>query len=217
AVQQAVDPRTKIIFLCNPNNPTGTLTPESAIRELAQLGPLLVVDETYHEFCGFTAAPLLDEFENIVVLRSLSKWAGLAGIRLGYGLMAPQLVDRLMAIKPPYNLSAPGEAALYASLEDTDLLLQRVRTIVEERVRLEGILARLPGVHTYPSKGNFLLCRFTTVPAARIQDQLARRGLFVRYFSAPPIQDCVRVSVGLPEHTDRIVAALQEVLAPSAR
>jgi len=215
AVKKAVDARTKIIFVCNPNNPTGTLTPESAIRQLAGLGPLVVVDETYHEFSGFTAAPLLDEHENLVVLRSFSKWAGLAGIRLGYGMMSPDLVQQLMAIKPPYNLSVASEVALYASLDDTDVLLQRVRTIVEERVRLEGFLHGLPGIHVFPSKGNFLLCRINTMPAKQVQEHLARRGLFVRYFSTPPIQDCVRITVGLPEHTDRIVAALSEVLHPT--
>lgn len=214
AVQQAVDARTKIIFLCNPNNPTGTLTPEWAIRRLAELGPIIAVDETYHEFSGFTATPLLDEYENLVVLRSFSKWAGLAGVRLGYGLMAPRLVDQLMAIKPPYNLSAASETALHASLEDTDLLLQRVRTIVEERVRLEAMLSKLPGIHVFPSKGNFLLCRFTAVPASRVQDELARRGLFVRFFSTPPIHDCVRITAGLPDHTERLVAALGEILQP---
>jgi histidinol-phosphate aminotransferase len=105
-----------------------------------------------------------------------------------------------------------SELALFATMEDTDLLLQRVRTIVEERVRLEGLLHRLPGVHVVPSKGNFLLCRVNTVPAKQVQEHLARRGLFVRYFSTPPIQDCVRITVGLPEHTDRIVAALGDVL-----
>ncbi|MSQ11982.1 MAG: histidinol-phosphate transaminase [Dehalococcoidia bacterium] len=215
AAQRAISSRTKIIFLCNPNNPTGTLMPESTIRSLAELGPLLVVDETYHEFCGSTAVPLLSEYENLVVLRSFSKWAGLAGLRLGYGVMAPQLVQQLIAIKSPYNLNAAAEAALYATLDDTDLLLQRVRTIVEERVRLEGLLATLPGIRHYSSKANFMLCRFSGAPAHHVQQELAKRGLIVRHFSTPPIQDCLRISVGLREHTDRIVEALRQILPPS--
>jgi histidinol-phosphate aminotransferase len=211
-VRGAVNGRTKLIFLCNPNNPTGNLSPEWAIRELAELGPLLVVDETYHEFSGFTAAPLVAEHPNLVVLRSFSKWAGLAGLRLGYGIMAPELVQRLMAIKQPYNISTATEAALYASLEDTDLLLQRVRKLVEERVRLETMLHKMPGIQVFPSKGNFLLCRVARRPARQVQEALARQGLFVRYFSAPPIEDCLRITAGFPEHTDRLVAALQQIL-----
>lgn len=212
AIRRRVHDRTKIIFLCNPNNPTGNLTPESTIRQLAELGPLLVVDETYHEFCGFTAAGLLDEFENLVVLRSLSKWAGLAGMRLGYGIMSPELVHQLMVIKQPYNISVASEVALFASLDDTDTLLQRVRTIVEERERMVAQMKKQRGIRVFPSKGNFLICRLTTKPAQQVHLELAKRGLFVRYFNTEPLKDCLRITVGLPEHTDRLAAALREIL-----
>jgi histidinol-phosphate aminotransferase len=144
AVRAAVNPRTKLLFLCNPNNPTGTLTPESTVRELLSLGPVVVVDETYHEFCGFTVAHLVPEYDNLVVLRSLSKWAGLAGVRLGYGIMTPKLVTYIMGIKQPYNISVPAQTALFATLQDTDLLLQRVRSLVEERERMRGCTATHP-------------------------------------------------------------------------
>jgi histidinol-phosphate aminotransferase len=117
------------------------LTPEADVRELLELGPVVVVDETYHEFSGFTVAHLVDEYDNLVVLRSLSKWAGLAGVRLGYGIMTPKLVDYMMGIKHPYNISVPAQAALFATLQDTDLLLHRVRSLVEERERMRGMLA----------------------------------------------------------------------------
>ena len=212
AVGQAVDDRTKLVFLCNPNNPSGNVSPESCVRDLLDLGLMVVVDETYHEFCGFTVAHLVPEYENLIVLRSLSKWAGLAGLRLGYGIMAPFLVERLMAIKQPYNVSTSAEAALFASLEDTDLLLHRVRLLVEERERMVARLQELPGVHCYPSKANFVLCRLPEGTAPWLQGELARRGIFVRHFSAPRVSDCLRISSGRPEHTDALVDAMKELL-----
>ena len=211
AVRAAVNPRTKLLFLCNPNNPTGTLTPESTVRELLSLGPVVVVDETYHEFCGFTVAHLVSEYDNLVVLRSLSKWAGLAGVRLGYGIMTPKLVEYIMGIKQPYNVSVPAQTALYATLQDTDLLLQRVRSLVEERERMRGLLEDSLGVHCYPSKGNFLLCKFPEGQAPELQAKLAKRGIFVRRFGENRLGDCLRISSGKPGDTDALVGALREL------
>ena len=212
AVRRAVGPRTRIIFLCNPNNPTGTLSPESTVRELLELGPLVVVDETYHEFCGFTVAPLVAEYEHLLVLRSFSKWAGLAGLRIGYGIMSPTLAGYMMAAKTPYNVSVAAQAALFASLEDTDLLLQRVRLLVEERERMKAMLEGLPGVRCSSTKANFVLCRFPAGQGARVHGALADRGIIVRAFDDPRLADCLRVTAGTPEHTDALMAALTEAL-----
>jgi histidinol-phosphate aminotransferase len=211
AVRAAVNPRTKLLFLCNPNNPTGTLTPESTVRELLSLGPVVVVDETYHEFCGFTVAHLVPEYDNLVVLRSLSKWAGLAGVRLGYGIMTPKLVTYIMGIKQPYNISVPAQTALFATLQDTDLLLQRVRSLVEERERMRGLLEDSLGVHCYPSKGNFLLCKFPKGQAPELQAKLAKKGIFVRRFGDDRLGDCLRISSGRPADTDALINALKEL------
>ena len=212
AIRAAINPRTKLLFLCNPNNPTGTLTPEADVRELLSLGPVVVVDETYHEFSGFTVAHLVDEYDNLVVLRSLSKWAGLAGVRLGYGIMTPKLVDYIMGIKQPYNISVPAQTALFATLQDTDLLLQRVRSLVEERERMRGMLGDSLGVTCLPSKGNFLLCRFPDGQAPGLQAKLAKKGIFVRRFSDSRLGDYLRISSGRPHETDALVNALKELV-----
>jgi histidinol-phosphate aminotransferase len=212
AVRRAVGANTKAIFVCNPNNPTGNLSPESYIRELLALGPMVVVDETYHEFSGFTVAPLVSEHDNLVVMRTLSKWAGLAGLRVGYGIMPPRLAEYMMAVKTPYNISVAAQAALLATLEDTDLLLQRVRTIVEERERMGSLLEQMPGVRCLPSRANFLLCRFPPGRAYGLQSELAGRGIFVRYFSSPRLRDYLRITAGKPEQTDAVLAALRELL-----
>lgn len=212
AIQLAISPRTKLLFLCNPNNPTGTLTPEAEVRELLSLGPVVVVDETYHEFSGSTVAHLVHEYDNLVVLRSMSKWAGLAGVRLGYGIMAPELVGYMMGIKHPYNTSVAAQVALFATLQDTDLLLQRVRLLVEERERMRGMLEDSLGVTCMPSKGNFLLCRFPDGQARELQMKLAKKGIFVRWFSDERLTNYLRISSGKPAETETLVDTLKELM-----
>ncbi len=213
AVRKAVQPNTKIIFLASPNNPTGNPATVEQVRALLALGPLVVADEAYHEFYGKSLLPLVKDHPNLIVLRTFSKWAGLAGLRIGYGVMDPQLVRTLMVMKPPYNISVVAEEALVASLEDRDVLMGRVRQIVAERERLVSQLKTLPQVSVWPSQANFVLIN---VPAGRGKDvyqSLARRGVFTRYFSHPRLRDCVRISIGLHQHTDRVISALRETLA----
>ncbi len=211
-IKAAVTPRTKVIFVCSPNNPTGNLPPEAAVKELLTLGPLVVVDETYFEFSKHTFAPWIVQHENLVVLRTLSKWAGLASLRIGYGLMAPALAAYLMAVKPPYNVTSASQVALLTSLEDKDTLLQRVEAILRERDRLAQRLRELPGLEPVPSAGNFLLVRVRARPAAQVHQELVQRGVFVRYFTSPPLQDYLRITVGRPQDTDAVLSALEAIL-----
>ena len=211
AVKKAVDSKSKIIFLSSPNNPTGNLAAEAQVRELLETGLVVVVDEAYHEFCGRSVAHLVPEHENLVVLRTMSKWAGLAGLRVGYGLMSPRLVGHIMDIKPPYNVNVAAEAALLASLEDAPALLENVKAIAHERQRMFSLLEGLPGVRPWPSFGNFILCQLASGAASRVYEGLAMRGVFVRRFSSHRLRDCLRVSVGRPDQTDAFIAALREL------
>ena len=213
AVKAAVGNRTKVIFLTSPNNPPGNLLPESTLQELLDMGVLVVVDETYYEFSKHTFASWVPRYENLVVLRTLSKWAGLASLRIGYGLMAPSVASYLMAIKPPYNVNAAAQVALLASLEDKDTLLKRVDAILQERERLLARLRELPGLEPVSSAGNFLLCRVTAKPAAQVNRELVQRGIFIRYFDSPPLQDYLRITVGTSDQSDALLNALQEILA----
>ena len=211
-VKKAIGPRTKVIFLASPNNPTGNLVPEDVVLSLLEENILVVIDETYFEFSGHTVAPLVVQHPNLVVLRSLSKWAGLAGVRLGYGIMDPYLQQRLMEIKQPYNISAPGEVSLLASLRDLPYLRRNIQALVQERERLFSKLAFMSGLHLWPSMGNFVLCDVPQGKAPHIFQELARRGIFVRYFDTPRLRNSLRISVGKPEHTDALVEALEEIL-----
>ena len=212
AVKNAVDSKTKVVFVTSPNNPTGNTATEEQVKALLETGIIVAVDETYFEFAQTTVTHLVPEYDNLVILRTLSKWAGLAGLRIGYGIMSPELVEYFIDIKPPYNINVAAETGLLASLEDVPHLLENVQRIVEERDRLFSILEKMESVVPWPSGGNFLLVQFTKGNAQAVFEGLAQRGIFVRQFNQPRLQDFLRITAGLPEHTDALVHALEEVV-----
>jgi len=212
AVKLALNSKTKAIFLASPNNPTGNIATEVQIRALLDTGVIVVVDETYYEFCGQTVLPLLDQHPNLVVLRTFSKWAGLAGLRIGLGVMDPEIARTMMSMKPPYNVNLAAEIALLASLDDRPTLMERVRAIVMERDRMNVRLRAIPGIEPWPSRANFILCRLPEGRGKAIFEGLCRRGIFLRYFGSDRLKDYVRASVGLPNENDTMIQALTELV-----
>ncbi|MBC8452959.1 MAG: histidinol-phosphate transaminase [Chloroflexi bacterium] len=212
AMLDVIDDTARIVFLASPNNPTGNLLTESDARALLDTGLVVCVDETYYEFAGSTLCPLLEEYENLVILRSFSKWAGIAGLRVGYAIASANLIQHLLDIKQPYNINIAGEAAVLAALEHRDELLERAMSLVEQRKRLENLIDGLDGISYYPSKGNFLLCRFERRTAEEAYVGLAEHGIFVRRFPQSVLDDSLRISAGTPEQTDRLIDALRSVV-----
>lgn len=212
AIKNALDDTTKIIFITSPNNPTGNLASEESIKALLDTGRIVVVDEAYYEFCNQTVAGLVPDNDNLVILRTMSKWAGLAGLRVGYGIMSPKIVSHIIDIKSPYNVNSAAEAALVASIADAPALLENVAKIVDERERMVTILKDMPGITVWPSSGNFVLLQFAPGKAKGIFDGLAAKGVFVRDFGSERLRDCFRVAVGLPRETDRFIEVLRELI-----
>lgn len=211
-VNDVIGPDTRLIFLASPNNPTGNLVTEKEARALLDTGLILAIDETYYEFCGETLCGLLDEYENLVILRSFSKWAGIAGLRVGYCIGSETLIQHLMDIKQPYNINVAAETAAITALDNRVSVLKRARTLVQQRERLEEAMDSMEGVSYYPSHGNFLLCKFPGRTSKDVYEGLGRRGIFVRLFSHPRLADSLRISAGTPEQTDRLIEALHEVV-----
>lgn len=211
AVKAAINEKTKVIFLANPNNPTGTITPQPDILELVDTGLPVLVDEAYYEFAGETVAPLVSQYENLMVLRTFSKWAGLAGLRVGYGLFPPRIADYLLRIKIPYNVNVAALVAVRESLKDIDYLMSRVEAIIVERERLFGKLEKLEWLKPFPSQANFILCSVLTGEAIELRQRLQDKGILVRYFDEPILRNFIRFSVGKPEHTDALIKALREI------
>ena len=212
AIKGAITPRTKAVFFPSPNNPTGNLVTEAQARALLDTGLLVVADEAYYDFCGETLLPLLGEYRNLVVLRTFSKWAGLAGLRIGAGAMDAELAAVMMGMKPPYNVNLAAEVALLASLADRGHLLERVDAIVRERGRMYRLLCEIPGIRVWPSAANFILCQMPAGRGREIYEAMCRRGVFLRYFDNDLLRDYIRSSVGKPEETDAVVAGLRAIL-----
>jgi len=210
SVKEALDKRTKVIFIASPNNPSGNVTPEQVILELLNNSIVVVIDEAYFEFSGVTVAPLVPKYSNLIVLRTFSKWAGLAGLRVGYGIFPINMVKYLMKIKQPYNVNAAAQVAALASLKDMSYLRGTINAIIDERERLLTKLSQLGWLRIYPSQANFILCSVLNGKAKIIHKGLQKKGVFVRYFDTPQLKDCLRISVGKPEHTDALIAALKQ-------
>lgn len=211
------NPRVKVLFVCSPNNPDGSLVDDQTVRRLLALPVLVVLDEAYIDFAeaeGF--ASRLDwvaQNDNLVVLRTFSKLAGLAGLRVGYGAFPAWLLPHLWKIKQPYNVNVAASLAAVASLEDAGWLQDNVRRIVAERERLVEALAGFDFLHPYPSHSNFVLFRVDQrYSAAALKQGLQDEGVLVRYFRKPGLENCIRVSVGRPIDTDRLVAAVRTII-----
>ena len=243
ALLNAMTPRTRLVFLCAPNNPTGTpldrATLDAALARANELaargggaGPVIVVDEAYYELGAFaddprawTAAPLLASIgERLIVLRTFSKLFGLAGLRVGYGLAAPALAERLRALKPPYNVNLVGQLAALAALDDLDWLRARARDLASERERLSRLLATDLGLPVWPSAANFTLVDVSG-GLTEMRERERRRdalwqalldhGVMTRRLSGERLAGLLRFTVGLPAQNDALVAVLARALDTS--
>jgi histidinol-phosphate aminotransferase len=198
-----------LVFLAYPNNPTGVIYPEADVARIIKACPgLVVIDEAYHVFAGKSFMPRLAEFDNLVVIRTVSK-LGLAGIRLGYLAGRPAWVAELDKVRPPYNVSVLTQAAALFMLDHLDVLEEQAARIRGERENLKKDLAALKGVNVYPSEANFFLIRVPDAP--RAYEGLKRQGVLVRNLH-PGLKDCLRVTVGTPDENRILLTALREAL-----
>ena len=173
--QAAHDPGAKVIFLTSPNNPDGSLLSDADLERVLRLPLIVVLDEAYVEFSGGSRAARVTEHSNLIVLRTFSKWGGLAGLRVGYGIVPLNILQHFWKIKQPYNVNVAASAAAIASLDDVEYLLQNVRKITEERERLYQGLCRIDYLRPYPSSSNFILCRVVGRDARDLKQKLAQR------------------------------------------
>jgi len=203
--------RVKLVWVCSPNNPTGNLASHEEVVALLETGAPVIVDEAYYEFSGRTHLPLLREYPNLMIARTFSKLAGLAGMRIGYVVADPAVIHEAKKIKQPYNVNIAAHVAALASLRDLPRLQHNVDLIVEERERMAALLREHGELDPYPSDANYLLCRTADNDGKRLRDDLSRRGVFVRYFAKPGLEGCVRISAGAPADTDRLMSALEAV------
>lgn len=212
AIKKAESSKTKLLFCCSPNNPTGNLLKTNDIELLSKsFSGIVVVDEAYVEFSGTPSlVGQLHLPENVVVLRTFSKAFGLAGLRVGYGIMNPKIVAYLNKIKPPYNMNAVSAYLAEEALSNQAQFLKWKREILQEREKLSKGLQSL-GFVVFPSDANFILAKRANGSA--IAKQLAERfKIIIRDVSGKPgLSDCVRVTVGTPKQNESLLKAMGEL------
>ena len=213
ALLKSVTPKTKIIFCCSPNNPTGTLISDEDIKRLCRtFKGIVVVDEAYIEFSSQPSlVKKISEFQNLVVLRTFSKAWGLAGIRVGCAVAQKEIIEYLDRIKLPYNLNRLSSGLAIEALKRYPKMLKWRRLILEEREKLAIDLVKL-GVTVFRSEANFLLVRFPK--ASIVAKTLAcEYGIIVRDFGSKPLlENCIRISVGTPEQNTLLINTLAKIL-----
>ncbi|GAW99025.1 histidinol-phosphate transaminase [Secundilactobacillus mixtipabuli] len=207
----SITPATTMIWLCNPNNPTGTYVTHQAIADFMTKVPrsvTVVVDEAYIDFVTSekpaSVVDLLSEFDNLVVLRTFSKAYGLANFRVGYAVVAPQLAKILQTVRLPYNLSTFAEIAASAAYSDQEFVQGVVTAVAKERQKWQTFLTGLKLV-SYPSQANFVF--FKVKRAAELSTELLRHGYLVRTGLGP---DWLRVTIGKPEDNQRVQNLIQQ-------
>jgi len=216
-VRSARETDAAVVVLCTPNNPTGCwLTEDEILRIHDDTDALILLDQAYVEFGGFDAIPLLEGRPRLVVLRTFSKAMAMAGLRAGYLLGDPALVEQIDKAKLPYNVNFFTESAAAAVLRRRDLLAPQVARIREERDRLERGMRALPGIHTFPSAANFLLFRVTTPETDHrevFRRLLEEHGILVRDVSRyPMLERCLRVNAGTHDETGAFLDALRAIM-----
>lgn len=208
-VKQAITARTKLILLCSPNNPTGNRTDDRDLIKMLEIGIPVLVDEAYFEFAGRTILHLQDAFPHLMVIRTFSKWAGLAGLRVGYGIFSPELVGTVRAVRPAYTVNAAAQAAAVASIKHRRKLLRIVDVLRAARDGLVVELARVNLLRVWPSESNFIYCtEGHSCSVSFVYEELLKQGILVRLFANP---DAIRITVGTDRENARLLEALAEI------
>ncbi|KAF3332767.1 histidinol-phosphate aminotransferase [Carex littledalei] len=207
AVQQE---NPKCIFLTSPNNPDGSIINDDDLIKILDLPILVVLDEAYIEFSGIKSKmDWVKKYDNLIVLRTFSKRAGLAGLRVGYGAFPKSIIEYLWRAKQPYNVSVAAEIAACAALQNPTYLEKVKNLLVQERERLFTFLKGVSFLNPFPSYSNFILCEVTEgKDPKKIKEDLAKMGVMIRHYNNKELRGYIRISVGKPEQTDALMECI---------
>ena len=203
--------RAKLLVVCSPNNPDGSQASSQEIERLLALPVIVVLDEAYIEFSGGSLVDRVDRQPNLIILRTFSKWLGLAGLRVGYGVFPLPIARQLWKIKPPFNVNVAAQVAALAALSDKPFMEICRKRILLERERFHGALQDIPYLRAYPSTTNYVLVRVVGRSAQEVRAGLEKRGILVRHFKETELSDHLRISMGLPDQMDALVTVLREM------
>ena len=206
----------KILFLCSPNSPTGNQFKEEDVREiLSNFKDIVIVDETYVDFGRYSVFDWLDEFENLIVLRSFSKSFGLAGVRIGYLLADEDVVDVMKKSVHPFNVNSVSQQVVAIVFRRYDYFKSKIEYLKKERTRLIETLRDISGVTAYSSDANFVLFRVDkeTVESSKVQSKLKEKGILIKdRGNLPLLKNCLRMTVGTRDMNDKFIYSLKNIL-----
>ena len=203
----------KLVVLALPNNPTGTTISIDEIEEIAQnINGIFVVDEAYFEFSKKTAISLLDKYDNIIIIRTLSKAFGLAGLRLGYLLSNAEIASAVQKAKLPFSVGIFGQIAGEILLKKNEYIKDVIKKILDEKEKVFSELKGIPTIEPVPSFTNFILFRTQSVSGKELFEEMYRRGVLLRFFDTPRLKDTLRVTIGKPNQNEIFLKTLKEVL-----
>ncbi len=219
SVLESISPRTKVIFLCTPNNPTGGLIDKNDIKTILEsTDALVVVDEAYWEFSEVNNIELLEEYENLFILRTFSKVMGLAGMRIGYGIGHREFIEYMHRVKPVFSLIKLSYIAASATLDDSEYIKQSTKLSIESREFLYDEMSKIPSIKVFESLSNYLLVdiRNTGMNSKEISEELMKKGIIVRDCSSFRGLDeyYIRVSVATPKENEKFIKVLKNILKP---
>lgn len=219
SIFDSITEKTKMIFLCSPNNPTGTLIDKEVLRDIASRNPetLIVVDEAYFEYSEVTNKDLINEFDNIFIIRTMSKVLGLAGMRIGYGLACAEIIEYMHRIKPVFSLTRLSFVAALNTFRDKQYIEESIRKGIESRQYLYDELSKIDSLKVFPSKSNFMLIRIkdTGFTAKELALELMKRGIIVRDCTSFKGLDeyWIRISICTLEEDKKFIEIIKEVLS----
>lgn len=202
----------KLVILCSPNNPSGGLISENELKFFLNKGCITLLDEAYFEFSGKSYLELIEQYPNLIILRTFSKCFGLAGLRAGYSISHKNVAEAIMKIKPPYSVNTAAEEALIACLKEKEFFQNQVKQIIENRDYLIKELESLKAIKVFPSSSNFVLCKIKEQSAEEIFRKLRQKGIMIRYFKTDLLDNYVRISVGTKKQLDIFLREFKKIL-----
>ncbi|RLE63507.1 MAG: histidinol-phosphate transaminase [Thermoprotei archaeon] len=216
-IVESIDEKTKMAVFISPNNPTGKVVSKDMIKPVLDTGIITVVDEAYYEYCRKTMAKYINEYENLIVLRTFSKAFGLSGLRIGYMLADEKVVDYLEHLELTFHINRLAVIAAMAALDNLEYLNKVVDETVREREKIFKELSKMPALKPYPSNANFILVKIVSdkYSAQYIQEQLKAKKILVRnYSNVPGLKgDYLRITVGRPKENERFLEELRKILS----
>ncbi len=210
-IKNANEENVKVLFISNPNNPTGKIIKrDDILKILEECKCVVVIDEAYFEFYGETVVDKINEYRNLIVLRTCSKAMAMAAIRLGFLIANKCVLSEIKKVKPPFNVNSVTQAIGEAILEDKEVIKKSIDNIIEEREFLTNGLKKIESINMYPTYANFILIKFNN--AKKVYEILLEKGIIVRNFGDGRLKNCLRITVGSRKENEKLIDILNEIL-----